>query len=82
MCITNSMIESTILKNIYVCLINILTNVTIVKSTTMYLHFLHYALKATLPFEQTSIFTCTIAFWTLRTWIIPKYFLFFYGTLN
>ena len=48
---------------------NISTNVTIVRSMTMYLHLIHDKLKLTLPLKEAISFICTITF----TLIILKF---------
>ena len=59
------------LHGTYVYIFNISTNVTIIRSTTMYFHLIHYTLKLTLPLEGA---ISTIAFKVLGTLIIPRFF--------
>ena len=50
------------------------THITIVRSTTIYLHLIHYTLKLTLPLVEAIIFISTITFRGLSTLIISSFF--------
>ena len=49
-------------SGIYVYFFNISTNVTFIRFTTIYLHFMQYTLKLTLPLEGAISFISTVGF--------------------